>query len=226
MAEIGKPAKRAKDSSSPPQAGEEPGPAAARSPAAARRAGENPVDAGPIVHEYDGILEADNQLPRWWLGGFFASILFAALYWTAYEGLKTVPYPGEVYTQEAAEIASAEAAKAQAAPLTDALLLGMSQQPAAIGQGKETYSQVCVACHGPNAGGLVGPNLTDAYWLHGSKPQDLYRVVKNGVLEKGMPSWGPQLGEGKVRSVVAYVWTLRNQNVPAGKAPQGELATP
>lgn len=176
-----------------------------------------------IVHEYDGILEGDTELPRWWVGGFLISILCAAVYWMAYEGFKAAPSPLQAYNEEAAAIASAEAAKALAAPLTNDLLASLSKQDSAIAQGRETFAQFCVACHGPNGGGQVGPNLTDSYWLHGGKPSDVYKVVRGGVLEKGMPSWGPQLGEGKVRSVAAYVLSLRNTNAPGGKAPQGEL---
>ena len=73
-----------------------------------------------------------------------------------------------------------------------------------------------------DGGGNIGPNLTDAYWIHGSKPIDIFHTVIDGVPAKGMPTWGPQLGDDRIESVVAYVLSIRDTNVPAGKAPQGD----
>jgi cytochrome c oxidase cbb3-type subunit 3 len=176
------------------------------------------------VHEYDGIIEEDNQLPRWWLGTFYGAILFAAIYWTAYEGLKAAPSPVQSYRNEVAAVASAEAAKALAAgAVTNESLLSLSRDKSTVEQGKDTFQKLCAACHGPNGGGGFGPNLTDSYWLHGAAPESIYKTVRDGYLQKGMPAWGPQLGEEKVRSVVGYVLTIRGSNVAGGKSPQGEL---
>ncbi len=65
--------------------------------------------------------------------------------------------------------------------------------------------------------------MTDAYWINGGKPTDIFHRVHDGVPAKGMPTWGPQLGDEKVETVVAFVLSIRNTNVPGGKAPQGEL---
>ena len=70
----------------------------------------------------------------------------------------------------------------------------------------------------------MGPNLTDEYWIHGARPTDIYNTVTNGVLDKGMAAWGRQLGPNRVQSLVAFVLTIKNTNVP-GKAPQGEKVT-
>jgi cytochrome c oxidase cbb3-type subunit 3 len=100
----------------------------------------------------------------------------------------------------------------------------MSHTPTAVESGRQVFASTCAACHRADGGGNIGPNLTDAYWLHGSKPENIYSCVHDGVPNKGMPTWGPVLGEDKVETVVAYVLTLRNTNVPGGKAPQGEKA--
>jgi cytochrome c oxidase cbb3-type subunit 3 len=176
-----------------------------------------------IVHEYDGIHEADNDLPRWWLVTFWGCVAFGAVYWLNYSAFHASPSPGEQYNLEAAAAASAEAQKlAQMGTVTPELLTTMSQNPSTTALGKETFTSTCVACHGANAGGTIGPNLTDGYWLHGGKPDQIYASVKNGWVEKGMPAWGGPLGEEKVRAVVAYVLTLKNTNVPGGKPPQGD----
>ena len=104
------------------------------------------------------------------------------------------------------------------------MLATIAKDPATLAQGKDVFVSTCAPCHKPDGGGNIGPNLTDAYWIHGSKPTDIYRTVTEGVPAKGMPTWAPVLGEQRVEAVVAYVISIENTNVPGGKAPQGELA--
>jgi cytochrome c oxidase cbb3-type subunit 3 len=93
-----------------------------------------------------------------------------------------------------------------------------------VAAGKAVFGQYCVACHGPEAAGLIGPNLTDHAWIHGGTPTAILQTVTAGVAAKGMPSWGPVLGPDKVENVVAFVLTLRGKNVP-GKPAEGELVS-
>ena len=180
-----------------------------------------------VVREVDGILEEDNELPRWWLIVLYGSIVFAAFYWIVYHQLSLAENPLAAYRTEAAAVASADAARARAAgPADEASLLKLSHDEASLTQGKTTFTTVCAVCHLPTGGGSIGPNLTDSAWLHGGTAEAIYRTVRDGYVEKGMAAWGPQLGEEKVRSVVAYVLTLRDTNVAGGKAPQGEVVTP
>ena len=176
-----------------------------------------------IVHEYDGIQEADNVLPRWWLGILYGSIIFAAFYWIGWQVLKAAPSPLLAYQEEkaAAEAADAERLKAQG-PFTPEKLVAMSKSPAIVGAGQKTFQSICAACHGQTAGGMVGPNLTDKFWIHGSKPEQIITTIRQGFTEKGMPAWGPQLGEEKVREVAAYVLSIKDSNVAGGKSPQGD----
>jgi len=176
-----------------------------------------------VVHEYDGIREYDNRLPNWWLYTLFGTIAFAAFYWVYYQQLGIGDSPYEAY---AAEMQAEEEKKAKQAagmkPVTPELLTEMSRDSAVVATGKQSYDQMCAACHGPTGGGLIGPNLTDEFWLHGSSPEAIYAVVRDGVLDKGMPAWGASLGEEKVRATVAYLLTLKNTKVAGGKEPQGE----
>ena len=176
-----------------------------------------------IVHQYDDILEADNILPRWWLFVLFGTIVFAACYWIAVEILHAAPTPLEAYRIDKTEAAAEEDARLLAeGPLTAEKLLAMSKTETVLASGKVTFQTICAACHGQNAGGTVGPNLTDKFWLHGGKPEEIVQTVRKGWPEKGMPPWGPQLGEKKVRAVAAYVLSIKNTNVAGGKAPQGD----
>lgn len=175
-----------------------------------------------IVHEYDGILEADNRLPRWWLYTLYGAILFAICYWLYYQAYGTGQSPRQVFEAEKMERAKLEAEKlAAAGPITPEKLIEMSKNAAILESGKATFTTTCASCHAANGGGQVGPNLTDEYWIHGSGPDQLLASVRAGYLDKGMPPWGQVLGEGKVREVVAYVYSLKNTNVPGGKPPQG-----
>jgi cytochrome c oxidase cbb3-type subunit 3 len=178
-----------------------------------------------VVHEYDGIEEHDNHLPTWWLTILYGSIVFSVGYWFYYETFGAGAYPKAAFDSEQAVLAAAEADKLKSAGVvTSDSLLKLSLDPSTVKEGKDVFLQTCATCHLATGGGSIGPNLTDAFWLHGGAPDQVYTLVRDGFLPKGMPAWGPQLGESRVRAVSAYVLTLRNTNVAAGKAPQGDRA--
>jgi cytochrome c oxidase cbb3-type subunit 3 len=177
---------------------------------------------GDIVHEYDGIEEADNFLPRWWLVVLFSSIGFAAAYWFGYQVYGLKPTPHQEYATRQAEIDRARVAAAANAPeLSETLLAALAKSPEAIALGAGVFKQNCVACHGDKGEGKIGPNLTDRFWLHGSAPLAVHRTITDGIPAKGMPPWGPVLGKDGVQQVAAFVLSLRNTEV-TGKEPQGE----
>ena len=102
-------------------------------------------------------------------------------------------------------------------------LEAMARNEAILAAGKTVFASTCASCHAANGGGQVGPNLTDEYWVHGGAPEKVLVSVRTGWVDKGMPAWGPQLGEQKVRAVTAYVLSLRGMKVAGGKPPQGNL---
>jgi cytochrome c oxidase cbb3-type subunit III len=188
------------------------------------RKGKNalPGDA-PVVHEYDGIEECDNHLPRWWLWTLYGAIVFSIGYWFHYHTFKTGMGPTAAYEAEDAAFKAAEAEKLKkAGAVTPELLVKLSKDPATIKQGQDVFKSTCMSCHLETGGGSIGPNLTDAFWLHGGKPDQIYKTIKEGVPAKGMASWGPVLGEERVRAAAAYVLSIKNTNVAGGKAPQGD----
>lgn len=181
---------------------------------------KDPVDTG---HEYDGIREHDNVLPNWWLATLFITIVFGFGYWAYYHTLKAGLLPGGEYAAEidAAANAAREAAKSRGA-VTDDLLVQLAQAPGSVTAGAATFKTTCASCHGADGQGLIGPNLTDKAWIHGSKPTQILATITNGVAAKGMPAWEPVLGPDRVQEVAAYILTIRGKNVP-GKAPEGSL---
>jgi cbb3-type cytochrome c oxidase subunit III len=93
--------------------------------------------------------------------------------------------------------------------------------PAAIAQGDSIFHKdgMCYACHGSNAQGAVGPNLTDAEWLHGDGSYDMIvATVTSGVpadkAKKGIampPKGGSSITDEQVKAVAAYVYSLSHK---------------
>ncbi|MDB4988896.1 MAG: Cytochrome c oxidase subunit CcoP [Myxococcaceae bacterium] len=171
---------------------------------------------GEIIHEYDGIQEADNQLPNWWLGTLFGAIVFSIGYWFYYQEFRVAPGLAQAYYAEQAE----RAEKTGVDP-SEAELMAALDSPA-LALGRQTFTSTCVPCHEAEGQGKIGPNLTDSAWLHGGGPVAIFRTIRDGVPAKGMPSWGPSLGRAGVTQLTAFVLSLRNKNVP-GKAPEGAV---
>ncbi len=183
----------------------------------------NEDTADRVIHEVDGIQEYDNKLPNWWLYTLYGAILFAVVYWYGYETSKFGQSPSEAYKAEMDRAAIAQAANIKVGEATPEALVALSKDPNAVALGKQVFVSTCAACHRNDGGGVVGPNLTDEFWLHGGSADKIYLTVSKGVPEKGMPAWGPQLGALKTQAVTAYVFSsLRGKNVAGGKAPQGE----
>lgn len=173
---------------------------------------------GEIIHVYDGIEEADNELPLWWLLTFYGAIAFAVFYWIIYHELETAPLPREEY-------AAALAAGATGGEVSEELLVAMSDDPGAVAQGRGLFEEYCVVCHANQGQGNIGPNLTDPNWIHGGSPTNIHGTIHNGVLQAGMPAWGASLGGQATVNLAAYVLTIQGTNVD-GKEPQGEVWVP
>jgi cytochrome c oxidase cbb3-type subunit 3 len=179
-----------------------------------------------LDHDYDGIHELNHVLPRWWLGLFYATIVFAAGY-AGYYLSGSGPNPRQELVVALRQI---EVLKAASAPVTapsandKTALFAAFKDPAKIKHGNEVFSAKCVACHGEKAQGVIGPNLTDDYWIHGKGTLvDVATVIASGVPEKGMPPWGPILTADELRDVVAFIHSLHASHPAGAKAAQGDL---
>ena len=185
-----------------------------------------------LDHDYDGIKEYDNPLPNWWLWLFYGTVLFALIY-TPYILFGFGDSTGQEYEKEVAAAMerypalaqakappSAAAADEAAAPAADVPSLEGNAE--AIKAGAVTFAERCGPCHGPQGQGLIGPNLTDKFWIHGNSYDQVVSVITNGVVEKGMIAWKTMLNPTKIREVAAYVKTLQGSNPPNPKAPEGK----
>lgn len=180
-----------------------------------------------LQHEYDGIREYDNPMPRWWLYIFWGSIVWAALFWFNVPGIGVGKGMIADYDASVAAAAAEFPQPVNTGPDV-AALVAMSEDPAALATGKTVYQAYCSACHAADGGGVIGPNLTDNFWIHGSSPEAIYATVHDGVLDKGMPAWGQSLKPDEVTAVVAYVISLQGTTPATPKAPEGAAveATP
>ncbi|MDD9935058.1 MAG: c-type cytochrome, partial [Myxococcales bacterium] len=160
---------------------------------------------GEILHEYDGIEEADNQLPLWWVAGFLFTVVFGLVYWFGYEVFGTQPSPDQEYAVRSAELEAARAEQAaNATEVTAEGLEALAADSTSLAAGKAIFATNCVACHADRGQGGIGPNLTDRFWIHGADPLTIHRTIDQGVPAKGMTPWGPVLGHEAVRQVTAF----------------------
>lgn len=176
-------------------------------------------------HNYDEIREFDNPLPRWWLLTLYGTVVFSMIYWFYYHTLAAGPSSMASFQEEmqgAKKLADEKEAQL-IGQMTDEQLFALAKDTGTLQSGAEVYKVQCLACHGDKGQGVIGPNLTDSYWLHGSKPKEIYQTISNGVVEKNMPAWKAMLGTKKVRDVLAFVLSIRDTNA-SGKPPEGKTA--
>jgi len=175
-----------------------------------------------LEHAYDGIQEYDNPLPRWWVWLFWVTIVFAPLY-ILYYHFGPGPSIHEQYDAEMVAFYDTQAEQLLALGEIDEILLaGLMGDPSMLGTGKKIFQDKCATCHGMFGEGGIGPNLTDDYWLHGAQLEDVYRTIREGVVEKGMLAWERQLRPAQLLAVTAHVGTLLGSDPPNPKPPQGQ----
>jgi cytochrome c oxidase cbb3-type subunit 3 len=172
-----------------------------------------------LDHSYDGIQEYDNPLPRWWVWIFYATILYSVIYVFDFTG--RIGTEGRITEYDAELAAAAQRWPAPAGGADSATLAALVSSPAAIADGQKIFQTTCASCHGPDGGGIIGPNLADEYWLHGASAVEIHRTIADGVVDKGMPAWGKMLSPGDVDNVTAYVASLRGTSPSNPKPPQG-----
>ena len=183
-----------------------------------------------LDHNYDGIHELDNHLPPWWKWLFYATIIWGVIYFFAYHVFDAFPSQQEEYdiVMEDARIAR-EAMMALEGNNIDENNVEISDAAEDLANGKAIYDRECVACHAPEGQGLIGPNFTDKFWIHGGSINDLFRTIKYGVPQKGMISWQSKLTPSDMRDVSSFILKFQGttaKNPPAPKGPEGEEYIP
>ncbi len=176
-------------------------------------------------HKYDGIKEYDNPMPGWWVWSFYVCIVFAVVYSVGITFFDFVDTYEDDLAQSQAELQVIREAYAEANPSftpEPASLAALADDPAAVEAGAATYAAVCAACHGAEAQGVIGPNLTDDYWLHGGSNMAIFEILKTGVAAKGMPAWESSLSAEERAQLVAFIRSVQGTEPAGAKDPQGE----
>lgn len=198
-------------------------PGAAELPEAAL--GEGTVDRVIQGHTYDGIREYDNPMPGWWVGLFWAGVLWAPVYMLGVHVFDWIDDYGDDFAEAGQELEEVRTLYAATGPAfkTDPGALreyaGDAQMAAA---GEATFVAVCAACHGTQGEGVIGPNLTDDYWIHEAGPEGIWTAINEGFPTQGMPPWEDQLSLEERAQVMAYVVALQGTDPPNAKGPEGE----
>ncbi|MBK0379601.1 cbb3-type cytochrome c oxidase N-terminal domain-containing protein [Mucilaginibacter segetis] len=180
-----------------------------------------------IEHDYDGIQELNNPTPAWFMWLFYGTIVFAVCYILIYHVFNLAPLQYQEYRNE---MAQADIAKkeylSKAANRVDENTVKLVHDPAVIAAGEAIFKTTCAACHGDHAQGNIGPNLTDDYWLHGGKINEIFKTIKYGFAAKGMPNWEKQLSPKQISDVANFIKSIHGSNPANPKAPQGEKEIP
>jgi len=169
-----------------------------------------------LDHNYDGIQELDNPLPRWWVYLFILTVIFSVFYIAARVTGNVRSIDDKFHTQ------LQELEKKNTPAEHSEKSLTFAATPQALSNGKSIFESKCAACHKADGGGLVGPNLTDEYWLHGGSNTEIYTSIDLGIPQKGMIAWGPLLSQSDMESLVVYINSLKGSNPSNAKGPEGE----
>ncbi|KQS93425.1 c-type cytochrome [Chryseobacterium sp. Leaf394] len=184
-----------------------------------------------IDHGFDGIMELDNQLPKWWVGLFWFGTAFMVLYISAYAFTDFASPLKEYEVEYREQEASIAKFMADQPPIT---IESAEFSEDNIAAGEEVFKTNCVSCHSEGGKGGIGPNLTDNFW-HNQPEKTLFKnvfhVVENGVTGTAMQAWGKNgvLSGNEIQNVAAYVYSINQMKKPitpaeGGAPPYGDEA--
>ena len=207
------------------------------------------VEEGDDMHHaFDGILEINNQLPRWWTILFYIVIVWGVLYLIIYPGLGNFPgllgwkssnqdvrsleesRQAVIIAKENGELVQydreLEFAEERFAPIFNQYaaqpIEALARDEEALKIGQRLFNQNCAQCHGSDARGTRGfPNLTDNDWLYGGTPEKIKETLINGRTAM-MPAWIDAFGEQGIEEVVAYTLSLSGRQVDQSLRDAGE----
>lgn len=174
-------------------------------------------------HAYDGIHELDSKIPPWFAWLFILTIIFAAYYMIDYHIIGSGQVQQEEYAQEVKLASLEREALIKSGAFINEETVTLLTDASALEAGKTIFQTNCIACHAVDGGGIVGPNLTDNYWIHGGGIKNVFKTVKVGVPAKGMISWQTQLSPNQIQEVSSYIISLQGTTPANPKQPEGDV---
>ena len=176
-----------------------------------------------LDHNYDGIRELDNVLPPWWVYLFYGTIIFAGIYLFRFQVIGEYDQKKEFETEMTEARIAIEEYKKTAPDVMDKEKVTLLTDAASIAQGKTIFTTNCVACHRADAGGQIGPNLTDDMWINGGGIKNVFNVLMEGGRDgKGMISWKATIKPSDLQKVASYVLSLQGSNPKEPKPTEPE----
>ena len=175
-----------------------------------------------LDHDYDGIRELDNRIPPWFHFLFYGTIAWGVIYMLVFHVFSDGQIQKNEYNTEVQQAALERQILIRTGAFLNEETVTQLTDAAALSDGKNIYIKDCITCHGQKGEGLVGPNLTDDFWINGGGIKNIFKTIKYGVPAKGMISWQTQLDSQKMQSVASYIMSLHGTNPPNGKAPEGQ----
>ena len=178
-------------------------------------------------HNWDGIEEYNNPMPKWWFYMFVLTMVWGIGYFVSYPGFGETKgmlgwsskgqYEQEV--KKANDEFGAIYKKYANMPIEQ-----VADDAEARKIGQNLFNTYCIQCHGSDAKGSKGfPNLTDSDWLWGGDPATIHETIQNGRIGV-MAAWGPALGEERVKDVAHYVMSIsRDKGFDEGRAQRGQV---
>ena len=189
--------------------------------------GSKPIEEEAEIildHNYDGIKELDNNLPPWWLYGFYATIIFGVVYMIRYHVLNADDQFVEYEIEYAEAQRAIEEYKKTAKGLVDVNTVELLTEAADLKAGQKIFTTNCVACHMADGGGGIGPNLTDEYWILGGGIKNVFNTISEGGRSgKGMIAWKASLKPLEMAQVSSYLLQFQGTTPANPKAPEGEI---
>lgn len=193
-------------------------------------------------HEWDGIRELNNPLPRWWLWTFYGTVVWGVIYtilfpaWPLVSGATQGVLGWSTRDQVAQEMAAVDASQEELWTSLEQTDLGVLHANAdlerfATQAGAALFRNNCSQCHGSGAAGAVGyPNLLDDAWLWGGGIEEIAYSIRHGIRNEDdpearfsqMPGFGDLLDRDEIRTLVAHVQSLSDGHDPLA-GPGGEL---
>jgi len=176
-------------------------------------------------HDFDGIREYDNPLPGWWKHLFTASVVFSFFY-ILYYHVGVGPSIEEKYEMEQTAYIEKQLELLGAIEPTNEYIVEYMNKPQWMQGMAGVFRGNCAQCHANDGGGNIGPNLTDDYWKNVTEPEDIYRVIANGIPGTQMAAWSDRLMDKQIIVLAAYVASLRGTTPAAPKEPEGSEIPP
>lgn len=166
-----------------------------------------------LDHNYDGIRELDNVLPPWWVYLFYGTIIFAGIYLFRFQVIGEYDQKKEFETEMTEARIAIEEYKKTAPDVMDKEKVVLLTDAASIAEGKTIFTTNCVACHRPDGGGQIGPNLTDDMWINGGGIKNVFNTIMEGGRDgKGMVPWKSTIKPSDIQKLASYVLSLQGTN--------------